>query len=129
MPDMSWTLTLQVSGAASVTTSAGAVPVEAIDRVEVVVDAGAADQVVEIQPGAAAQVVLVHIRASEYSGDLSFKVTDGANDTDAIKLTEPQIFTAGTIPLFQLAPKSLKLTNGGADPVTVEVVVARDATP
>lgn len=129
MPDMSWTLTVQVSGAASMSTSAGARPVEAVDRIEVAVDAGAADKVIELQPGAASQVALLHVRASAYSDKLTYKISDGAGDTAAIALTEPQLYTAGAVPLFGRAPKSLKVSNATADAVKLEVIVARDATP
>lgn len=129
MPDMSWSLTVQVSGGASVTTSADAVPVEAVDRVEVSIDAGATDKVIELQPSAANQVALLHIRASAYSDKITFKISDGAGDTSAIKLTEPQLYTSGAMPLFARAPKSLKVSNATPDAVKVEVVVARDATP
>jgi hypothetical protein len=129
MPNVSWTLTVQIGGGSSVATSADPVDVEAVDRIEVEVAAGAADQVVEMQPGAAAQVSLLHVRASEYSDNLTFKVSDDAGDTAAVHLTEPQLYTAGAIALFARAPKSLKVSNAGVAPVTLEILVARDATP
>jgi len=129
MPKVSWTLSVQVGGGSSVATTADPVDVEAVDRIEVVIAAGAADHVVEVQPGAAEQVHLLHIRASAYSSDLTFKLSDGADDTMAIPLTEPQLYTAGAIALFEHAPKALKISNGGAAAVTLEVLVARDATP
>jgi hypothetical protein len=88
MPNVSWTLTVQIGGGSSVATSADPVDVEAVDRIEVEVAAGA-----------------------------------------AVHLTEPQLYTAGAIALFARAPKSLKVSNAGVAPVTLEILVARDATP
>lgn len=132
MPSVSWNLTVLVSGGASVATSANSSPVEAVDRVEVSVEAGAENRVIELQPSDTAQMALLHIRttaASAYSSNLTFIVSDGTHETKPIQLTEPQLYTKGAMPLFGHAPKLLKVSNKTSEAVTLEVFVARDATP
>ena len=129
MPDLTWTLAIQLGAGVTVTTNGAGGSAEAIDRVEATVEAGASGKVIELQPSAADQVKLLHIRASAYSDKLEVVVSDGSADSDAIALTEPQLFTQGAMGLFGVAPKQLKVSNSGPEPVKVEVIAARDATP
>lgn len=129
MPELAWSVTIQIAGGASTATAAPTSPVDAVDRVEVDIDDGAADRVVELQPGSSARVRLLHVRASKYGKELTFKASDGANDSDVVTLTEPALFTAGSIALLKHDPKTLKVSNGTGEAVRVEVLVARNALP
>jgi hypothetical protein len=91
---------------------------------------GDADKVLEIQPSGLAAVHLLLIKSSSYGSHLSFKASDGTTDSNAVTLDSPQLFSGGGVTLFGLAPHQLKFTNTSTDkPATVEIHVARDATP
>jgi hypothetical protein len=130
MITMRWSLTLQITGSPAVAVASPPVEVEAIDRVEAVIAPGDSDKVLEIQPGASASVRLLLITSSRYGSDLSFKVSDGATDSDPVTLDSPQVFSGSAVTLFGVAPQQLKFSNTSADqPATVAIQVARDATP
>jgi len=129
MITMNWTVTLQITGSPTIATASPTAIIQAVDRIEAVIAPGDADKVLEVQPGAAAEVRLILVKSTRYGSDLSFKVSDGATDSDAVTLDTPQLFSGGAVALFGLAPQQLKFTNTGADPATVEIHVARDAAP
>jgi hypothetical protein len=129
MVTLSWTTSIQVQGQPIITVERDPRAIEAQDFVQVTLPPGATDVAVAIQPGAVARVRLLAIRADAYSDDLTFKVSDGADDTDALALDEPQLFAGSAITLFGLNPTILRLSNGGADPATIEVFAFRDAAP
>jgi hypothetical protein len=129
MATLSWTTNVQMSGLAPITVERAPRAVEAHDFVEVTLAPGASDVAVALQPSGAAQVRLLAIRADRYGDDVTFKVSDGTDDTVALALDEPQVFAGSGITLFDLAPTILRLSNGGADPAVVEVFVFRDAAP
>ena len=129
MITMNWTLTLQITGSPTIATTSPAATIQAVDRIEAVIAPSDADKVLEVQPGAAAEVRLLLVKSTRYGSDLSFKVSDGTTDSDAVTLDTPQLFSGGAVALFGLAPQQLKFTNTGADPATVEIHVARDAAP
>jgi hypothetical protein len=129
MITMNWTVTLQISGSPTIATASPTATIQAVDRIVAVVEPGDADKVLEVQPGAATEVHLLLVKSTRYGSDLSFKVSDGATDSDVVTLDTPQLFSGGAIALFGLAPQQLKFTNTGADPATVEIHVAREAAP
>ncbi len=130
MAAMSWSVNIQISGGPGISASAASQPIEATDRVEVVIAPGDTDRVVDLQPGAATAIRLLMIKSSRYGDDLAYTVSDGTDDSDPITLDGPQIFTAGSAALFGVAPRQLKFTNTNADhAAAVEIFVARDATP
>lgn len=128
MPEMTWTLSVKVSGGPSLTAAADKQDVEATDSLEIVVAAGAADKVVDLQPGTADDLRLLVIRSSSYGGDLTYKVSDGATSSDVIALDAPQVFSGGNAGLFGRDPLKLEFSNSGDEDVTVQILVARDAT-
>lgn len=130
MAQMSWTVSVQISGGPSIAASAAPQSVEATDRVAVTVAPGESDRVVELQPGAAAAIRLILIQSSRYGPDLTVKASDGVSDSEPIRLDGPQVLTAGTTALLGVAPRQLKVSNASADQdAAIEVFVARDATP
>lgn len=130
MATLSWSLTIQVSGSAAVTLSRPPQEVEAIDRIEISIQPGDSDKVIDLQPGGSSAIHLLVIKSSAYGTHLSFKVSDGTTDSSSLTLDSPQIFSGGGVALFGVAPRQMKFTNSSSDkPASVEILVARDATP
>lgn len=133
MAKLTWSITIQVTGAPTMTAAAAEQTVEATDHVSVQIAPGDADKVVEIQPGAATGIQLLVVQANTYSAEnpISFVASDGSTDSAAITLNGPQVFTASGVALFAVDPPTqLKFTNPAAGAAAeVEVFVARDATP
>ncbi len=130
MAKMNWNVNIQITGVPGFTASTAAQPVEATDRVEVVINPGDTDKVVDIQPSDASEIQLILIKSSSYGADFSFMASDGSTDSTAVTLDAPQLFTAGSVVLFGIAPRQLKFSNTSSDQIAnVEIFVARDATP
>ncbi len=130
MPEMHWTLNVQVDGGTTMSVTADAKSPEAIDKVEVVVDPGDTDKVLEIQPGSAAAIQLLVIKSNVYGADLTYKVSDGTNESATVTLDAPQVFSGGNVTLFGEDPQQIKFSNAATgQEVKVQVFVARDATP
>lgn len=127
MAKLSWSITLQVAGGPTINSGQDGLDIEAVDRIDVTIDAGAADKVVQIQPAAAGAVHLLVVTSDVYGPKLSFKVSDGTTDAAKVVFDAPQLYAGGASALFAIDPKQLKLTNSGADPAHVTVFVARDA--
>lgn len=124
---LNWSISLQVTGGPTINAAQSGLNVEAVDRVDVTIAAGAADKVVYIQPGAAPAVHLLAIVSDVYGANLKFKASDGTTDSTAVVLDSPQVYAGGAAALFGTAPKQLKLTNGGGADAHVTVFVARQA--
>ncbi len=104
MPNLSWTSNITVSGGPTFSAVRRTGPVEAYDRIEIVIEPGASGRTVEIQPGAASRIAVLAVQSSYYGADLSFTASDGATDSASITLNEPQLFAGGGIALFGLDP-------------------------
>jgi len=125
---INWAMNVQVVGGPKVSTS-NTVTLDAYDKIQVSVDAGAADKKVEIQPGGAGQVRFLFIVSDQYDPALTYKVNSSASAT-IIKLDGPQLFIGtGAVGLLDPAPSSFFFTNGLATGVSIEILVGRDATP
>lgn len=130
MPSMSWNVNIQVAGSAPITAPAAAQPVEATDSIQVTIDPGDSDKVVDIQPGGAAAIQLLLIKSNRYGTPFSFKASDGSTDSSAVTLDGPQVYSGGSIALFAVDPLQLKFTNTSPDQsADIAIFVARDATP
>jgi len=130
MPSMSWSVTLQISGSPALAVARAPVDVEAVDRIEAVIAPGDNNKVLDIQPGGLGAIHVLLIKSSSYGPHMSFKVSDGVADSNSVVLDSPQLFSGGGVALFNLAPRQLKLSNSSTDQsATVEILVARDATP
>jgi hypothetical protein len=105
-----------------------AITVEAYDKIDVLVAAGAADMAVDIQPGMPSQVQLLCIISSQYGKDLKYKVHDTASTP--IALDQAQLFLGqGAVGLLGTALDKLFFTNNLAQDASIEILVGRDATP
>lgn len=110
---------------------------EAYDKVELALEAGgagAAEVVIEIQPAAAAAISLLLVKSSVYGPEITYKLSDGVNDSPAVALDAPLFLLGGAVALAGIAPKRLKLKNTFAagdatKKAAIEVLVGRDATP
>jgi hypothetical protein len=129
MPRVRWGVSVEEEGGPVVIADSDDVNAEATGEVHVTIEDADSDKEVTILPGGAADVYVMVIQASRYSSDVTYKAWDGSKDSKPVVLDGPQIFTTGSVSLFGVAPKSLKFTNGGVDPVDVAIYVARDATP
>jgi hypothetical protein len=127
MPKLNWSIALQVTGGPTMNTGQSGLDIEAVDRIDVTIDAGDTDKVVQIQPGAAGAVHLLVVTSDVYGPTLSFKASDGTTDSAKVVLDAPQLYAGGASALFATDPRQLKLTNAGPDPAHMTVFVARDA--
>jgi hypothetical protein len=128
MANLNWSITLQVAGGPTISSGQSGLAIEAVDRVDVTIDGGDIDKVVQIQPGAAAHVHLLVVTSDLYGPKLSFKASDGGTDSAKVVLDGLRVYAGGAAALFATDPKQLKLTNAGTDSAHVTVFVARDAT-
>ncbi|MBI1395868.1 MAG: hypothetical protein GC151_07795 [Betaproteobacteria bacterium] len=137
MASVTYGMSVQVSGGPQVSVTRSAT-VEAYEKVDVTVDpggAGASAVTVDLQPGPAAQMRLMLIKSSLYGPELTLVASDGTTDSDEIALTEPQFFLGGAFVLFGgVDPTQLKLRNthtagDATKKASIEILVARDATP
>ncbi len=108
--------------------------IDAYDIVEVILDPGTTDRVVELQPAPAPRINLFAIQSSLYGAEITFKSTDGGSDSSAIALLGPQIYGNGGAALFSVVPRSIKLSNSHAAAdltkrARVQILIGRDATP
>jgi hypothetical protein len=124
---ISLSLKVNVTGGPSLLVSKG-ITVEAYDKIDVLVAAGAADMAVDIQPGLSSQVQLLCITSSEYGKDLKYKVHDTASTP--IVLDQAQLFLGqGAVGLLGTAIDKLFFTNNLTKDASIEILVGRDATP
>jgi len=119
------TMQVEVTGAATIART-HALEVEAYDKIEITVPAGAGGVDVDVQPGGAGQVQLLLITASDYGAGVEYEVDASG---DAVALDSPQMFVgAGSVGLLG-AVQTISFTNPDASDVDVMVIVGRDATP
>ncbi|HEX6938792.1 MAG TPA: hypothetical protein VF158_05230 [Longimicrobiales bacterium] len=123
---VSWTVSVQVLGGPKITAS-DTMTVDAYDRLDVVVEAGAENKEVEVQPGAAGQVQFVSISSSAYGPELTYRVnSDTANE---VALDGQHVLIgSGAVGLLGAAPNTLYFSNDLTEDVSVTVLVARKAT-
>src|SRR4051812_47086983 len=94
---LSWTISVQMSGEPTISTSRVAAPMEGYDHVNVAVEADNKEKAVEVQPGPASRVALLLMSSSHYGTELTFKFSDGKKDSAGFKLTEAQVFTGAAL--------------------------------
>ncbi|MCK5432363.1 MAG: hypothetical protein KAJ03_06435 [Gammaproteobacteria bacterium] len=129
---INWNLNAQVVGGPKILAS-DKIEIEAYDKIEVTIEAGASDKEVQIQPGGAGQVQFLLIKSEHYGDALTYKVND---TTDVIKLDALQMLMGnGAIELLDvLPPEKLLFSNalvsstGENIPASVEILVGRKAT-
>ena len=133
MATVNYGFSIQVAGGPQLVQSR-ATTVQAYDKIEVLLDPGTIDLVVDVQPGAASQVVLLAISSSLNDDKVTYKVADGGGDKGPFTLDSPQFFSGGAVAVFGASPKTLKFSNAhpAGDPTkeaAIEIFVGRDATP
>jgi hypothetical protein len=107
--------------------------VEAFDKIDLDVAAGANNKEVQLQPGPAGQVQFLLVVADWYGPELSYKVNNAGGTARA--LDQPHMFTGGGAVSMVDAAALAKLffsntTNGAAaKDAKVQILIGRDATP
>ena len=107
--------------------------VDAYDKIDIPVEAGASGKKIELQPGAAGQVQFLAIVSDWYGDDLSFKI-NSSTGTDTFALDRPLLCMGkGGVALFDTAPKTLFFSNATsgttAKDANIQILIGRDATP
>ena len=99
--------------------------VDAYDKVNVALAAGATDIDVEVQPSAAAgRVRVLSIASTSYDSGITFSADAG---TTNFPLDGPVVLIgSGAVELLADAPQTLRFSNTTADDVTVDILVGRD---
>src|SRR4249920_1901879 len=136
MPQMTFGVSVQVPNGPQMALT-GTQAAEAYDKIELTIEpggTGAPEVTIEIQPAAAAAVVLMLIKSSIYGADLTYKLSDGTTDSAAVALDSPLFLLGSGIALCGVAPKVLKIKNAFAagdatKNAALEILVGRDATP
>jgi hypothetical protein len=124
-----WALNVQVDGGPRLS-AADAVEVDAYDNIEVTVPKHANGQdgtaIVDVQPGAAADVMFLLIQTDIYQGSpLSYKVE---NSNKSVKLDAQQTLVgAGATGLLDGPPTKLNFSNAGLADASVRILVGRKA--
>jgi hypothetical protein len=121
-----WSYSVEVVGGTRVRNSKTMLA-EAVDEIDLSIDAGDTVEV-EVQPGGA-DVTFMLIRADPDGEDVTYKVNDATADARA--LDGPHLLIGkGAAGLLDPAPAKLFIENGLADkPVSISILVGRDATP
>jgi hypothetical protein len=101
--------------------------VGAYDKLSVVIEPGATDVDVDVQPaGTAGKVKALVIQAGVYDKDLTFSADGGATK---FPLDGPVVLIGtGAVLLLSAAPKTLRFANATAADATIDVFVGRDPT-
>jgi hypothetical protein len=119
------TLTVQVVEGPSLS-ALRTIEVDAHDKIQVKVEAGASNKIVDVQPGGAGRVQLLAITSTRFGDQLTYKVN---NAGDAIKLDAEQLLMgAGAVGLLGGSPKTLSFTNNLAEEADVIILVGRKAS-
>ncbi|MEU9167420.1 hypothetical protein AB0D34_06430 [Streptomyces sp. NPDC048420] len=127
MPEIiRWSFSVNVAQGPSVSAS-DSVRVDAYDRLSIPLPAGAKDVEVELQPAKTAkQVSLLVVRASTPAADVTLTADGGTPHP----LDGPFVLIgSGAVQLLADALQTLRLSNGTAADVTVDILVGRDPTP
>jgi hypothetical protein len=125
---INWTLNLQVPGGPKISDSQ-AVEAGAYDLIEVLLEQGAVDKEVGLQPGNA-QVKLLLIKSDHYGAKLTYKTNDGSATSGLVELDGPHLlFSPGAIKLLTKAPVKALFSNDLDEAATIQILVARDASP
>lgn len=125
--NINWSFSASVQGGPTVAGSDG-LEATAYDKLRVTIEAGNLDKKIDIlPPGASGPVLLLVIRASTYSPDLSFSTT--GTDARSVVLDGPLFLVgAGPVKLLTGDLKAVQFANGTSGAVTVDILVGRDAT-
>jgi hypothetical protein len=126
MSKITWNLTVQVVDGPRTVVNQSA-DVEAYDKIEIKIPAGA-NPVIDVAAGAnRVSFLLLRTKNDIYPAAVTYDVAGGAA---ALPLDGPQVFNGGAIAtLLGNDPAQITVNNGSAVEITVEMLVARKATP
>jgi hypothetical protein len=134
------TLNVNIPGGPNISAS-NRMDIEAYDMIEVEIPGEATDKKVQIIPGDNSEIRFLLIKTDTWSDSagttLKYKVNDGTDTSPAIDLDAPvHLFVGpGNVRVLGYSPNNLLFTNQLKDeknefiPVSVQVLVGRDATP
>jgi hypothetical protein len=127
---ISWTYNVEVVGGSKISESK-TISAEAVDEIGLNIDPQQTKEI-DIQPGGAGQVQFLLIKSDQYGDQVTYKVN--ATDQPVRTLDSPHLlFGKGAAALLVSAtsgPNKLFATNGLAnDPISISILVGRDATP
>ncbi len=115
---------VQVVGGPSISYSKPRI-VQAYEKINVSIDPGAGTEV-EVQPSDAGKVELLIITCSHYGSEVKYSVKN--SNPAKVDLDAPHLLIGtGAISLLGTAPKILIFDNSLADPVSIEILVGRQA--
>jgi hypothetical protein len=130
---ISWTYNVEVVGGSRISESK-TISAEAVDEIGLTIDPQQTKEI-EIQPGGAGQVQFLLIKSDRY-GDQANQVTYKVNATNqpVRTLDGPHLLigkgATGLLVSTTAGPNKLFVTNGLAnDPISISILVGRDATP
>ncbi len=126
-----YSLNFQIVGESGIPAD-GEIQTGAYEKLQINLDAGSSNIEFALQPDFdpdANLIKLLLIKSSTYGAALTYKVNDKSS-TKTIALDGPQAFIgSGAVKILDAAPKTLFFTNSLADPVVLDILVARDIKP
>lgn len=127
---ISWTYNVEVVGGSRISESK-TISAEAVDEIGLNIDPQQTREI-DIQPGGAGQVQFLLIRSDRYGDQVTYKVN--ATNQPVRTLDGPHLLigkgAAGLLVSATAGPNKLFVTNGLAnDPISISILVGRDATP
>ena len=121
-----YSLSFQVAGGLSLPISSE-MAVDAYEKIQVAVPAGATDMTINLQPDGAHLAAFLLIKSSAYGDSLTYKVN---TSTTSIVLNGPHIFIGnGAVSILNSSPTKLLFSNALTGDVTIDILLGRDATP
>ena len=126
---INWTYNVEVVGGSKISESK-TMSTEAVDEIGLDIDPQQMKEI-DIQPGGAGQVQFLLIRSDQYSNQVTYRVN--ATNQPIRTLDGPHLFIgkgAAGLLVSAAGPNKLFVTNGLTnDPISVSILVGRDATP
>lgn len=124
---LSWAMSIQVGGAATIVVPRDAQPFNAHTQVQEVLKSNESCSV-QLPDGDADDLDLLVVRSDAYDEKLLLRTSGGAAKAKRgkrVRLTEPLVLSRSALGLIGQLPKQLALENGSAKTATIEVLVYR----
>ncbi len=127
---INWAASATLAGGPNLSV-ASTIEIDAIDSVDITVEEGASDKLVQLQPTTTpGRVKFLMIKSSEYGSALTYKVN--ADDNPDIPLDHPQVFSGeGAVGALDpgKSPSKFYFSNTLGEDVEIQILVGRDSTP
>lgn len=121
-------ISVQIAGGSNLPESQ-VLDVDAVDNIDIELDkkgTGGAEKSVDVQPSELDKVKFLMLSTKSYDGKVSYQIPPSPAP---VKLDGPLVLIGlGAVSLLDKAPQKIKLTNDGAEKVSVKIVVGRTAT-